>query len=51
MTLFQKEELKRLRNQLAELRGKLADLEGRVSFVRRAKTMLVNSRALARAIL
>lgn len=29
---YAKEEVKRLRNQLADLRGKLADLESRVSF-------------------
>lgn len=28
---YQKEEVKRLRTQMADLRGKLADLEGRVS--------------------
>jgi len=28
---YAKEEVKRLRTQLADLRGKLADLEGRVS--------------------
>ena len=28
---YAKEEVKRLRSQLADLRGKLADLEGRVS--------------------